>query len=187
MTTGAGRDRSCDFAVDPELARALRDDYERLNELIRKSFLPSKNGSPLTSIEADECALRARLVENAKKISCPASYGYKEKRKDDDRWCKFFYKRLSPRSCGGGKLSDAEEAEEAQLIARILAFEQTPEGLARSRIRTLLLTGNISSSDKRELDSLQALYPEVPLDQDDPLRVAAEAWEAAAKRYEEEF
>jgi hypothetical protein len=179
MIVRAGRDHCRDFAIDPELARALRDDYERLNELERKRW-----GSPLSTIEAEEeCALRASLVEIAKKISCPASYGLREKGKDDRRLYQLWCKRRWPR----GGLSDAEDAEGAQLTARILAFEQTPEGLARSRIRTLLLTGNISSSEKRELDSLEALYPEPPLDPDDPLRVAAEAWKAAAKRYEEEF
>jgi hypothetical protein len=67
-------------------------------------------------------------------FSCPANYGSKEARKDKDRLHHFYCKRISPPSCGGGALSETEDAEEAQLTARVAAFEESPEGRARSRI-----------------------------------------------------
>jgi hypothetical protein len=64
-------------------------------------------------------------------FSCPANYGSKEARKDKDRLHHFYCKRISLPSCGGGALSETEDAEEAQLTARVAAFEESPEGRAR--------------------------------------------------------
>ena len=75
--------------------------------------------------------------------------------------------------------ADAEDAEEAQLRARVAAFDESPEGCARRRIRGLEMQdfrGGRSAAEQNELDSLRTLYPDLPLDPDDPLTEAFEAW-----------
>ena len=97
----------------------------------------------------------------------PANYGPREARKDQDRLHHFYCKRISPPSCGGGALSESEDAEEAQLTARIAAFEKSPEGLARQRIRELdfaSFSRRISDAETEELESLQKAYPPDPND-----------------------
>jgi hypothetical protein len=91
---------------------------------------------------------------------------------------------MSPPSCGGGTLSDAEDAKEAQLTARVTAFHESPEGRARARILQLTLKtfSFISTAEQNELDSLRLLYPDVPLDPNHPMKDAIEAWGAALER-----
>jgi hypothetical protein len=147
-----------EFTIDPAVAKALRDDYERLNELCRKNFHMPVN------LE-EESILCARIADRARAIECPAGYGAKEREEDEDRLSKFFYKRISPR----GSLSAAEDAEEAQLRARVAAFDETPEGRGRQRIRQLWLSGPpLSTAEKDEFDRLKRLYPPLPVDPHDP-------------------
>jgi hypothetical protein len=164
-------DAVCGFTIDPVLARALRDDYERLCELLRKQTTPSQYGGPLSAAEEQEQAwLRARMTKTAKAIGCPVGYGAIQAGKDDDRLHQLYCKRISPPSCGGGALPDAEDAEEAQLRARVAAFDESPEGCARRRIRDLELKsfrGGRSTAEQSELDGLRTLYPDPPPDPDD--------------------
>ena len=167
-------DGACGFTIDPVLARALRDDYERLSELLRKRTAPSQYGGPLSAAEEqEEPWLRARITETAKAIGCPVGYGTIQARKDNNRLHQLYCKRISPPSCGGGPLPDAEDAEEAQLTARVVAFDESPEGLARNRVRDLLLQricAELSPAEETELNVLQSLYPDPPLDPDDPFQ-----------------
>ena len=58
--------------------------------------------------------------------------------------------------------------------ARICAYEESPEGRARSRIFELLLKGfrlGYSPAEQEELDRLRAIYPDLPLDQTTRLRI----------------
>jgi hypothetical protein len=165
-------DAVCGFTIDPVLARALRDDLERASELVRKKMAPNEYGGPPTAAEEQEQAwLRARITKTAKAIGCPVGYGPRQAKNDRARIHRLYCKRISPRSCGGGPLPDAEDAEEAQLRARVAAFAESPEGCARLRIRVLELkkfsnTG-LSAAEQNELDSLRALYPDPPPDPDD--------------------
>jgi len=63
------------FTIDPAVARALRDDYERACYLMRKEYAPSENGGPISAAEVEE---KSRLFESIKKraraIGCPSSY-----------------------------------------------------------------------------------------------------------------
>jgi hypothetical protein len=100
-------------------------------------------------------------------IGCPANYGVREARKDQERLHHFHCKRISPPSCGGGALSEVEEAEEAQLTARVAAFEESPEGRGRSRIFQLELANisrGLSDAEAEELASLLKIYPDLPPD-----------------------
>ena len=164
---------------DQRVAKALRDDYHRLGELERK-----KCGDPLSAAEVEEeSKLRARIGDRARAIVCPAGYGLKQAQKDSNRLHQLYCKRISPPSCGGGALPDGEDTEEAQLRARVAAFEEGPEGCARRRIRDLEMQdfrGGRSAAEQNELDSLRTLYPDLPLDPDNPLTEAFEAWRRVA-------
>jgi hypothetical protein len=67
----------------------------------------------------------------------------------------------------------SDSAEEARLTARVWAFEETPEGLARRRIMELRKNSNRSSAEQSELDGLRTPYPDPLLDSDDPLDFTA--------------
>src|ERR1700726_1555046 len=159
------------FTIDNAVAKALRDDYHRLGELERK-----KCGDPLSAAEVEEeSKLGERVADRARAIGCQAGYGLKQAQKDSNRLHQLYCKRISPPSCGGGALPDTEDAEEAQLRARVVAFDESPEGCARRRIRDLEMQW-LSAVEQNELDNLRTLYPDLPLDPDDPLTEAIEAW-----------
>ena len=165
------------FTIDPAVAKALRDDQERLNELVR-------NGSLLSAAEVEvESELRASIADRAKAIGCPEGYGPRDARNDSNRLHQIQNKRRSPPSCGGGKLTTAEDAEEAQLVARIAAYEESPEGRARGRILELELQRfreGRTAAEQNELDSLRTLYPDPPPDPDDPLHEAIKAFRSGS-------
>src|SRR5262245_30570386 len=136
---GQDRDGAHGFTIDPTLAKALRNDQQRLSELIRKRS-PSQHGGPVRAAEVEEeCRLRASIADRLRAIGCPAGYGERQRRNDSDRLHQLNCKRLSPRSCGGGTLTDAEDAEEAQLMARLAAYIESSEGRARRSILQLEL------------------------------------------------
>jgi hypothetical protein len=60
-------------------------------------------------------------------------------------------------------------------MARVLAFSRTPEGRGRDRIAQLDLKGlpilgnRLCAEEQSELDHLRTLYPDLPLDPDNPL------------------
>jgi hypothetical protein len=169
------------FTIDNAVAKALRDDYHRLGELLRK-----KCGDPLSAAEVEEeSKLGECIADRARAIGCQAGYGLKQAQKDSNRLHQLYCKRISPPSCGGGALPDAEDAEEAQLRARVAAFDESPEGCARHRIRDLEMQdfrGGRSADEQNELDSLRTLYPDLPLDPDNPLTEAFEAWRRVAAK-----
>jgi hypothetical protein len=165
------------FTIDNAGAKALRDDYHRLSELVHK-----KCGDPLSAAEVEEeSRLRARIEVMARAIGCPAGYGLKQAQRDSSRLHQLYCKRISPPTCGGGALSAAEDAEEAQLRARVAAFDESPEGCARRRIRELEMQNfGGRPAEQSELDNLRTLYPDLPLDSDDPLADTFEAWRRVA-------
>jgi hypothetical protein len=174
--------------VDTAVAKALRDDCYRLCELIQKSPVPGGREETLSAAEIqEESRLRVRIAERARAIGCHEGYGPRQARSDDKRLHALYCKRISPPSCGGGSLNPAESAEEAQLLARVLAFEESPEGLARQRILRLksrsILDG-LCRAEQHELDSLCKLYPDLPLDDDDPFTKAIEAYGRVAREGE---
>lgn len=161
-TTEENKARACDFTIDPALAEALRDDRKRLDELDPPALWlrlikPRRTGE---EEEEEVRMLRARIAERASTISCPPSYGIKECR-DDER-------RL--RDEDKVKYSDAEKA---QLVARIEAFNQTPEGCARAHIRELRFKlGWKSQAEHSELERLITLYPDPDMDPNDLMKDA---------------
>jgi hypothetical protein len=164
--------------VDAVVANALREDYHRLTEF-QKSVHPGRRDKLSPAEIEEESTLRARIADRAREIGCSKGYGPKQERNDESRLHALHCKRISPPCCGGGTLSADVSAEEAQLLARTLAFRESPEGLARRRILELRLatfSRGPTPAEQDELDRLLKLYPDVPLDDDDPLKKALEAW-----------
>ena len=108
------------FVIDPVLAKSLRDDYER---------------SQLEKDATDRVMLRSTITERAMTINCPADYGDGHWRDDCDRLSSLRVRRQG----GDGVLSVAEDAEEAHLRARVLAFEaRQPQPAVRESLRGIL-------------------------------------------------
>ena len=170
-----------DFTIDPAIAAGLRDGDDRIAELLRKRLAPSQHGGPLNAAEEqEESALCTRFAEIARAIACSASYGPLQVRYDSNE---LHCKRLSPPWCGGGTLSESEDAEEAQLTARRAVFDQNPEGRARRQIFELEFRAFFSRrtiAEQNELDNLRSLYPDLPPDPEDPFHDAFEACRRAA-------
>ena len=166
--TVKGPDRAPFFPIDPALAKSLRDDYERQNKLWRRDVIAGESGGPLSAAELEEMErLRVSIADRARTIGCPVGYGAIQAGDDSNRLGELFSKRITPRSCGGGTLTDAEDAEEAQLRARELVFSESPEGRAQSRIRDLGFKhrwSGLSPAEQEELDRLRTLYPAPPGD-----------------------
>jgi hypothetical protein len=178
---GQDRDGVHNFTIDPALAKALRNDKQRLSEVI-----DSQHGGCVSAAEVEEeSRLRASIADRLRAIGCPAGYGPRQRRNDSNRLHELRCKRLTPRSCGGGTLTNAEDAEEAQLMARLAAYGESPEGRAQSRIFELTIrrfsSGGLSTAEQSELDSLSTLYPKPPLDPNDPLDKEMEAFSVALK------
>jgi hypothetical protein len=150
----------CGFRVDPALAKALRDDHRRANELAHNYT------SSAEWLEGTR--LRERNVERAKSITCPADYGARQARRDENRLHDLSCKHNSPR----GSLTNAEDFEEAQLTARLAAYKETAEGRGRRRKFELMLQRfiGLTPEEKSEYENLQTLYPDQPMDPDDPMK-----------------
>jgi hypothetical protein len=171
-------------------ASALRDDCYRLTELIQKAPLPGgRENTPSAAETEEKSSLRASIAERARAIGCPEGYAPRQAHCDNDRLHALYCKRISPPSCGGGTLTADENAEEAQLLARVLAFEQGVEGLGWQRILELTSRSNLGRlcpAEQDELDRLRKLCPDVPLIDDDPLKKAIEACGRVAREGQRE-
>jgi len=165
-----------EFMVDPELAARLRDDTKRRYELVYKEGC--KTMGPLTPSEIEEKAIvEARMMETTAAIECPIGYGREEAKTDQE-----IVKRFArvPKS----RMTKLELALEAQSIARLAAYDNTPAIRAHSRIIGLQLrqgaakfTGKgWTSADQEELDRLEALYPLPPPDPDNSILQLIGAW-----------
>jgi hypothetical protein len=168
-----------EFPIDPALAKAIRDDYKRLEELEKKDLIELwKRRARNHPDPPEERMLHARIAERARTISCPAGYGFNEawddrmrlsaRQNDENPW----FPHLTPPD---------DDAEEAQLIARVEAFNQSPEGRPRLRIRELDRSQWKSPAEHSELDGLLKRYPEPWCHPKHPMRDQIEAWGRAAR------
>jgi hypothetical protein len=133
-------------------------------------------------VEATKRKDLARMVE------CPAGYTALEAREDGKRVATLSDTRVTRRPYH--KLTAAEDAEEAHLIARLAVYRHTsPEAQARQRISKLNMRSflrspgmKLSDDERSELDSLSARYPDLPQDPDDPMKRSSDAIKAELKR-----
>jgi hypothetical protein len=138
-----------DFPIDPALAKAIRDDCRHLkelegdrHELFMRRYIRCDPDPP------EERAVQARIAEQAKTISCSPCYGFNEFWDDDRRLASL-------------KTVKDADAEEAQVIARMEAFKQTPEGRARIRLDELESADRWrTAAEHEEIERLIKLYPE---------------------------
>ena len=156
------------FTVDPELANALRDDRKMLNEIESKAGRAFRRPFTTEPDTEEERMLRVRIAERASTIKCPAGYGFNAFQ--DDKVRLYYLNQKPPRWFEDLKLNGVKDpdAKEAQLIARIEAFKQTPEGRARARIWELQMEACVSEGELNELEALLALYPEPDSHPKDP-------------------
>ena len=106
------------FNIDPTFAKSLRDDHDRMYWL--GYDLDTKNpmsADAKADIIKERERISASIWERAKTITCPAGYGVVQAGEDAERttWLR------NKRTWGDG-LTDAEDAEEAQLKARVYPF-----------------------------------------------------------------
>jgi hypothetical protein len=145
------------FVIDPAVARTLRDDYELEQKLLSREYGPSEHGATLTLAQREEKSrLSNSIKERAIALDCPASY---ETHSWD--WRRAENARLKRKA--GTPLTEAEDAEEAQARARLLACRQSQMVRDGVRIHDLVLkgpvTGHTTAEEQQELDDLLRRYP----------------------------
>ena len=106
------------FKVDPELARAERDDRLRESSL----GVPKKGSAEAGAIEKELEEIRKRRAERVALVTFPASYTYGDREADQKRLQQLYSKRLSRK-----KLTPEEDAEEAHLAVRVLNPVKPPK------------------------------------------------------------
>jgi hypothetical protein len=177
-TSKAERDPVYDqFRIDPVVARAIRDDKERDYQLGEKSLK-----TQLSVAEQEErVILRNRIEAAAVTIAVPAEYDKAQLFRDYDRQSDFRDKRLLPPP--DNVLSAAEDAEHAQVVARLGAYDQSPTGRGRARIeqlREISGTRRLIRSENEELRQLWRQYSPLPVHPDESMKAQLWAWEGSA-------
>jgi hypothetical protein len=161
------------FDIDPVVARALRDDWWREYQLLQERLAQQKifKSEDIPDPGPEELELQARVAERVKTLRCPPGYGGGESMKDRDRLHAFFCRRISPPPYN--ILTEADDAEEARLRARVAAYDAGPDGRAQSRFFTLQLRrfsrSGLSAAEQSEFDELHNRYPDQAADPNDPL------------------
>jgi hypothetical protein len=140
------------FKVDPAVARAIRDDKGRL-ELLWRLGAAAPEGT-----EEEMAVLKARIAERSSGLECAPGYTRADVYEDRTRLDEFDRKRKSRI-----RLTKEEDAEQAHLLARAIAYQNGPESRGRSRLEALndrVLCGEeLSAAEQSELDELLERYP----------------------------
>jgi hypothetical protein len=156
------------FKVDPEVARAERDD--RLREaMLGATSHKHKKGSQEEKLAEEELKqIRKRRAERVGRLSFPDGYAYADLQDDQSRLAQLSSKRTSRK-----KLTPEEDAEEAHLAVRVLSPVPVPKSLQpapemewpMSRITELeeRRAGGetLSAAEDDELRDLRGRYPEI--------------------------
>jgi hypothetical protein len=157
------------FKVDPELARAERDD--RLRESRLGEFKPRSAQAVAAAPELEQ--IRQRRADRVAEVKFPDGYTGGDRAADQKRLEALYSKRLSRR-----KLSSEEEAEEAHLAVRILSpvpVPKPPEPAPEmewpmSRIADLeerrAVGDTLTAAEDGELNALRGQHPEIAADVD---------------------
>jgi uncharacterized protein YnzC (UPF0291/DUF896 family) len=103
------------FKVDPELARAERDDSLRKGALWATSHLRKKDSVAAKVAEQELEQIGKRRAERLALVRFPGGYSYGDRQNDEQRLAQLYSKRSSRK-----KLTPEEEVEEAHLAVRVL-------------------------------------------------------------------
>ena len=146
------------FAIDPKLARELRDLKLQL------SCLPQLKKLTAYTIAQRATKLQIRIgeIQQSLQCPCPSGYGLKQIQGDQER-----VKILNQRRAAKIIFPREEDAEEAHRMARLDSFLESPEIAARTRLtdlrqkkRTADLGGRpLTRAQETELRFLAVLYP----------------------------
>jgi len=116
------------FAVDPELARELRDSKTKLSSLERER----KRTPHAFAQKARNLHARIEEIQRSLQCPCPSRYGVKQIRSDYER-LKIFADRREQRDL----FPPEEDLEEARRMARRDSFLNGPEVMARMSLKDL--------------------------------------------------
>jgi len=175
------------FKVDPDLARAERDDMLRRQQLDANWFRFKNGSDEKKAVDQEREEIQKRHAERLARLTYPPGYTDSDHRADRGRLIELHSKR-------GQKLTPQEDAEEAHLAARVAtselallaearireleerqaveylaardaSYEPTPEGLAEARIRELeerqAVGYKLNAAEGTELQDLRGRYPEI--------------------------
>jgi hypothetical protein len=161
------------FKVDPDLARAERDD--RLRE--RRLGLFKERSAEGIAAKPELERIGERRAERVALVKFPAGYTYSDREADQARLQQLYSKRLSRK-----KLTPEEEVEEAHLAVRVLNPEAAkPKVVAvpwldkymmewpttrMVELEERVLAGDTTAADEEELKDLRSGHPEIAADVD---------------------
>jgi hypothetical protein len=162
------------FKVDPELARAERDDRVRGATLRATSHLRKKDSVGAKAAEQELEQIGKRRAERLALVRFPSGYSYGDRQNDENRLAQLYSKRSSRK-----KLTPEEEAEEAHLAVRVLSPVCRPQSYPKpapemewpmSRIAELeeRVAGGetLAASENDELKDLRGRHPEIAAEVD---------------------
>ena len=144
------------FVIDPAAARALRDDCVELDRLI---CVGGYLGTEAEHKHDDRIAEKKKALADT--VRFPTGYTALDACEDGKRIRALRNTRFRRRPYD--KLTAAEDAEEAHVIARLALYETSPEPKARKRINDLTLLSferSLTDDERNELASLRARYPD---------------------------
>jgi hypothetical protein len=165
------------FKVDPELARAERDDRVRERKL--RSFIPSSAEGRAAEGELEQ--IHERREDRITLVKFPYDYTSVDHEADRKRLDELNGKRRS-----GKKLTPEEDAEEAHLMMRVLNPNVKEFAFPMSRIAELeerFAVGEtpLTTAEQNELKGLRRCHPEIAADVDKLERPYRRADEIAKK------
>jgi hypothetical protein len=161
------------FKVDPDLARAERDD--RLRE--RRLGVFKERSAEGIAAKPELERIGERRAERVALVKFPVGYTGGDREADQTRLRQFYSKRLSRK-----KLTPEEDAEEAHLAIRVLHPEAKPPAVAPTRwgdehkmewpmtrmveLEERVLAGDTTAAEEDELQDLRSHHPEIAADVD---------------------
>lgn len=150
------------FVIDPALAKAIRQEIDRIREISFLNFAFGAYGAETS----DQRAISARIDQMTKSICCPSEYDWEQYNKDEHRLGDLYYKSITPRSC----LTRAEVAEEDQLIVRREVFSRkTPKRKADvSEYERSYKKKTLTAEEDKELSRLKSFCKVTPISAGQP-------------------
>jgi hypothetical protein len=148
------------FKVDPELARAERDDRLRAKWLDESGFRFEEGSDEEKAVKEKWAQIRKRRAERLALLQYPQGYLADDLAKDCKRLEELMKTRIERK-----KLTPEEDAEEAHLATRVASYQLNPELLGKAGIRDLeersAIGLQLTAAEEQELRDLRKRYPEL--------------------------